>query len=99
MSEKTLHILLFILIAIGLFVGFWLYERGTQIQSTVNDGTPDVEPDWTTPYYLSYNINPVQAQEAISAQVQPPVVAPSGTNGCWPFSCSANGMSGTPANI
>ena len=104
MSEKTLHIVLFILIAIGLFVGFWFYERGRVMMAT-NSAAPlpmtDAEndaPDWTTPYYLSYNTVPVAAQQAIAAQVTPPVVAP-GTTGCWPFSCSGNGIAGTPANI
>jgi hypothetical protein len=114
MDEKTTHLLIFGIIAAGLFAGFWWHEKNTLSTSSTNAandgsaspalGLTDNSPAelWTTPYYLSNNTQPVSVMEQNAAQVAPPVTAPSSINGggfCWPFGCSANGVAGSAPNI
>jgi hypothetical protein len=112
MDEKTTHLLIFGIIAAGLFAGFWWYEKNavSALSVNANDGSPqplDLTSNspaelWTTPYYLSNNTQPVSVMEQNAAQVAPPVTAPSSINGggfCWPFGCSANGVAGSAPNI
>ena len=97
MDEKTTHLLIFGIIAAGLFAGFWWYEKNavsTLSTTAANDGSSssanlqalDVNSNspaelWTTPYYLSNNTQPVSVMEQNAAQVAPPVTAPSTING------------------